>query len=39
MKLSELRWACSMYEQLTGYDASLGTLRERTGDVLDPSSD
>jgi hypothetical protein len=25
-----------MYEQLTGYDASLAILRERTGDVLDP---
>ncbi len=25
-----------MYEQLTGYDASLATLRERTGDLLDP---
>lgn len=38
MNLSELRWACSMYEQLTGYDSSLATLRERTGDVLDPSN-
>ena len=36
MRLHELRWACSMYEQLTGYDASLAKLRERTGDVLDP---
>ena len=27
-----------MYEQLTGYDSSLATLRERTGDVLDPSN-
>src|SRR5262245_60108055 len=36
MNLSELRWACSMYEQLTGYDSSLATLRERTGDLLDP---
>jgi hypothetical protein len=36
MHLEDLRWACSMYEQLTGYDASLAKLRERTGDVLDP---
>ena len=36
MDLSDLRWACSTYEQLTGYDTSLATLRGRTGAVLDP---
>lgn len=36
MRLSDLKWACSMYGQLTGYDTSLATLRGRTGDVLDP---
>lgn len=38
MNHSEPRWDCSVYEQLTGRDASPAKIRQRTGEAIDPPS-